>query len=134
MGDLTKDFSAWEFECKCGCGTKAMSQEFLDRLQSLRDDYGKAITVRSGARCAEHNARVGGKPDSEHLPDPVTGESEGADLEYSGSRDRQTMNLTSHLNFRRIGIAESFFHIGSRASKAQDVTWLYPPKKKKEQP
>jgi hypothetical protein len=107
-----------------------MDPEFIERLQSMRDDLGAVITIRSGIRCPEHNAKVGGASDSEHLPDPVTGLTNGADLGYVGSQDRQLIILTSHLNFRRVGIAENFIHVGNRASKSQDVTWVYPPKKK----
>lgn len=130
MGDLSKNFSAWEFECKCGCGTGAMDPEFINALQILRNRYGKPITVRSGIRCPEHNAKVGGKPDSEHLPDPETGLTEGADLGYSGSHDRHIMVWAAHSPFRRVGIAKDFIHVGSRLSKDQEVTWIYPPKKK----
>jgi len=128
MGDLSKNFSAWEFECRCKCGTGAMSPEFIARLQILRDRYGQPITVRSGIRCPEHNAKVGGKPDSEHLPDPETGLTEGADLGYSGSYCRHMMTWAAHIAFNRVGIADEFIHVGSRASKPQDVTWIYPKK------
>jgi hypothetical protein len=109
-----------------------MSPDLIERLQAMRDDVGKSIDINSGIRCPAHNAKVGGKPDSEHIPDPVTGLTEGADLKYSGSKDRQLFTLTTHLHFRRIGIASNFFHVGTRESKAQDVTWIYPPKQKKE--
>ncbi len=135
MGDLTKNFSAWEFECRCKCGTGAMSFEFLEQLQKMRDDYGDTITIRSGIRCPEHNAKVGGKPDSEHLPDPVTGLTEGADIAFDGSsRQRRSFIIHSHKHFKRVGIASNFFHLGTRKTKAQEVTFIYPPKKKKGTP
>lgn len=132
MGDLRRNFSAWEFACGCGCGTEAMSDELLDRLQSMRDDYGTSMTVTSGARCPEYNAKVGGKPDSEHVPNHETDEAEGADIAYSGSTQYHKLDLAAHLNFRRVGQADNFIHVGCRASKKQDCTWRYPPKKKKE--
>lgn len=131
MGDLTRNFSTWEFACHCGCGVNKMSNEFLTRLQTMRSSYGATMTVTSGARCAEYNEKVGGKPDSEHIPDPETGEAEGADIAWKGgSRSFNGLNKTAHNNFMRIGIADNFFHLGSRASKAQGVTWRYPSKKK----
>lgn len=107
-----------------------MDPSFIRRLQSMREDLGEAITIRSGIRCPEHNAKVGGSPDSEHIPDPFTGFTEGADLGYFGSTERQLIVLTSHLNFRRVGIAENFIHVGNREAKSQDVTWVYPKKNK----
>lgn len=131
MGDLRKNFSAWEFECGCGCGANTMSEEILDKLQAMRDDYGASISINSGARCAEHNAKVGGKPDSEHIPDPVTGEAEGVDIKYQGSYQYHRLDFLAHLHFRRVGQADNFIHVGTRASKAQDRTWRYPPKEQK---
>lgn len=130
MGDLSKNFSAWEFACQCGCGTGTISPVLINRLQFIRDGLGRSINIRSGIRCPDHNAKVGGSPDSEHIPDPVTGLTEGADLGYSGSQERHRLTLATHLNFRRVGIAETFFHVGVRASKVQDVTWIYPKKNK----
>lgn len=130
MGDLSKNFSAWEFECHCKCGTGAMAHEFIARLQAMREALGHVINIRSGIRCPEYNALVGGKPDSEHLPDPVTGLTEGADLGFHGSQELHALTWASHANFARVGIADNFIHVGSRASKAQAVTWIYQSKKK----
>ena len=128
MGDLSQNFSAWEFECKCKCGTGAMDPTFIERLQLMRAFLGRSIIIRSGVRCPEHNALVGGKPDSEHLPDPDTGLTSGADLEFFGSKERRVFNIASHYAFRRVGIADNFIHVGNRPSKAQGVTWIYPKK------
>lgn len=108
-----------------------MSQDTIKRLQAMRDDYGHSININSGARCAEYNQKVGGKPDSEHIPDPATGEAEGADVRYNGARQYHRLDLLAHLHFRRIGQADNFIHVGTRESKDQDVTWRYPTREKK---
>lgn len=67
MGDLSKNFSRSEFECKCGCGEAEVSPFLIEVLQRLRDVLGVKITVTSGRRCAAHNAAVGGAKNSQHL-------------------------------------------------------------------
>jgi hypothetical protein len=55
-----------ETVCKCGCGFNIKSS-FFHLLNDIREDLGKPMTVLSGARCAEHNAKVGGAKLSAHV-------------------------------------------------------------------
>lgn len=67
----TKNFRLEEF--KCGCGGKyctgypqIINTQLLVNLQSLRDKFG-AITISSGIRCSQYNARlVGSSSNSRH--------------------------------------------------------------------
>ena len=64
-----KYFGVNEFACKC-CGQlpgNGMSSVLLDRLDKLREMYGAPIYVSCGYRCPEHNAEVGGVPNSQHV-------------------------------------------------------------------
>ncbi len=69
MGDLSKNFSRFEFACKgknC-CGHSApVHPDLIQALQALRDRFGKPISVISGFRCNWHNGAVGGKKSSLH--------------------------------------------------------------------
>ncbi|MBN2327421.1 MAG: hypothetical protein JXR73_09720 [Candidatus Omnitrophica bacterium] len=67
MGDLSRNFSLWEFECRCGCGFGDIKPLLVSSLQKIRDHFGKPVHVNSGCRCAEHNRRVGGSKISQHL-------------------------------------------------------------------
>ena len=62
MGDLTKDFSAWEFECHCGCGQRHISPLLVAGAQSLRDRIDGPVTVTSGYRCPRHPVEAGKEP------------------------------------------------------------------------
>jgi uncharacterized protein YcbK (DUF882 family) len=55
MGDISKDFSRWEFACKCQCGFDAVDVELIEVLQKLRDYYSRKITITSGCRCLSYN-------------------------------------------------------------------------------
>lgn len=56
---MTPNFKKAELACKCGCGMLP-AQDFMDKVQQLRERFGKSLTVTSAARCPDHNARVSG--------------------------------------------------------------------------
>ena len=68
---LSVNFSRAEMACRgttCGCGGLARFHSgFMARLQMLRTEFGKSMTVNSGCRCNTHNSNVGGHPKSLHV-------------------------------------------------------------------
>ena len=67
MGDLTENFSRFEFECKCGCGKQDIDERLVNRLQLVRDIANIPIKINSGCRCVLHNEASKGEPNSLHL-------------------------------------------------------------------
>lgn len=66
MGDLSQNFSAWEFKCQCGqVGT--IDKKLLMVLEKVRALKGKPLRIVSGWRCIRHNRAVGGIRTSQHL-------------------------------------------------------------------
>lgn len=65
--DSIKYFKKTEFRCKCGCGSDKMEETLIRVADRTRAHFGSPITVSSGRRCANHNARVGGVSNSRHL-------------------------------------------------------------------
>ena len=63
----TKNFKVSEFTCKCGCEMNKTDQRLIDMCQKIRDELGVPVRVNSGCRCREHNAQVGGVPNSQHM-------------------------------------------------------------------
>ena len=63
---FTDNFNSREFECP-GSKKHKISIDLVDRLQILRENYGKSITITSGYRSKEHNAKVGGVENSQHV-------------------------------------------------------------------
>ncbi|MBJ6372768.1 YcbK family protein [Sedimentitalea arenosa] len=59
-------FSPAEIACR-GTGKLLVNEAALDKLQSLRDQLGKPLIVRSAFRSPEHNHAVGGAKRSKHL-------------------------------------------------------------------
>jgi uncharacterized protein YcbK (DUF882 family) len=67
MGDLSRHFSRWEFDCPhCGA-LDPIDPLLLIVLERLRGKLGRPLVVVSGFRCPEYNARVGGIKTSQHL-------------------------------------------------------------------
>ena len=72
MAKLTKNFSLDEFKCKDGSDipNNALSNiiELAKNLQVLRDALGKTITITSGYRSPERNAKIkGAAKNSQHV-------------------------------------------------------------------
>lgn len=57
MGDLTKNFSAWEFRCRY-TGKAGIELKLVEALQKLRDVLGSPISVNSGYRHPSHPVEV----------------------------------------------------------------------------
>ena len=82
------------------------------------------LHVDSGYRDPQHNQDVGGVPDSEHKDDPA----QGADVfcRRSPTRFKIVCWLLAR-GVRRIGIGNTFIHIGISQDLPQDVMWTYYP-------
>ena len=58
MGDITRNFSRWEFACKCKCGFDAININLVHRLQVVRDILNVEIEITSGCRCWDHHVEI----------------------------------------------------------------------------
>ncbi len=74
MGDLTKNLSRHEFECKCGCGYNTVDFDLVNAIQDACRHFEEVyqepvrVIITSGNRCAEHNASIDGAADnSQHI-------------------------------------------------------------------
>jgi uncharacterized protein YcbK (DUF882 family) len=68
MGDLSKYFSRKEMACKCGCGFDTVAPELVKALEWVRSLFpGHAVVINCACRCAKHNRKVGGAPNSFHM-------------------------------------------------------------------
>lgn len=59
-------FKPSEFICKC-CGRGQISAYLAYCVDELRRAWNMPILVNSGWRCPDHNAEVGGSPNSRHM-------------------------------------------------------------------
>ena len=118
---LTKNWLAYEFECRCGCRSGHMDPKHVGKLQRLRDEIGVALKVNSGIRCAEYNATIdGAAKKSWHVP--RDGVCYACDITFahgprSNSRILKLYTLADQLHFRGLGLYRGRIHVDSRPSR-----------------
>lgn len=104
--------------------TKNLHPDLMRILENLEQCMGFELQIVSGYRTPDHNIKVGGVTASEHIALP----SLAADVlcKRSGTRYKMLKELFS-MGVRRIGIGNSFIHIGVSQVHPQDVCWDYYP-------
>ncbi len=66
-GDLSKNFSKWEFACSC-CNVCHVDMRLIDALQDFRNYINLPIKINSGCRCqAKNDSLPGAAKNSYHL-------------------------------------------------------------------
>jgi uncharacterized protein YcbK (DUF882 family) len=120
-------FSRDELKCKAS-GECAMDEAFMQKLVQLRKQYGKPITLSSAYRSKEHNASVGGAPQSPHIY------GKAVDIRVYGTAAYRIVQLALQLGFTGIGVsqkgdpAKRFIHLDtmeSSSSVLRPTIWSY---------
>jgi len=119
-------FENSELECRCGCGLMP-PERAVEMLYAVRLIMDVPLIVTSAARCPDHNASVGGAPDSRHL---CRGDVCGFDIVcvHPQSHPQHEGNLIRcaiEVGYRGIGYKDNWFvHLDNRQSDAV-VMWGY---------
>ena len=115
-----KFFSLSEFDCPSlpDSGIN-MDSQFLTKLEQAREIAGIPFKITSGYRTKDHNAEVGGVPNSSHLIGVA------ADIAVSSGADRYIiLSALIKAGFKRIGVAKTFIHCDTDETKSNSV-WTY---------
>jgi uncharacterized protein YcbK (DUF882 family) len=101
------NFSKEEFDCK-HTGENNMQPEFMEKLQAIRTEFGKGMTITSGFRSIKHPIEAR-KPlsNGEH----TTGNCADV-LCVTGSDRFKLIQLALKHGITRIGVAKNFLHLG----------------------
>jgi uncharacterized protein YcbK (DUF882 family) len=123
MAKLTNNFTLQEFNSKCG---KDIPNNVLPNilqlaknLQVLRDAVGKSITITSGYRSPQHNKKIGGAKDSQHVKGMA------ADIKVTGMTPKEVALIieglieSGKMKQGGIGIYTSWVHYDIRGTKAR---------------
>lgn len=119
--DKYKNFSKAEFDCK-HTGENNMQHEFMEKLQAIRTEYGRSITVTSGFRSVKHPVEAKKThSNGEHTQGMC------ADIACTNGTDRfRLIQLAFKHGITRIGIANTFLHLGIGGKNLpNNVVWDY---------
>lgn len=116
---LSANFRVAEFDCNgrgC-CSQTKIDKQLVTYLQTIRNHFGKAITITSGYRCATHNKSVGGASRSRHL------QGTAADITVKGVAPAEVAKYAESIGVKGIGLYDTdkdghFVHIDTRTSKS----------------
>lgn len=106
---ISKNFKDTEFKCPC-CNTIKYDDELIDKLQILRNIFGKPIIVTSGYRCEKYNKKVGGYIRSNHM----TGHA--ADIKPYNQKDLAYLRELADKVFYKGGLGKykTFIHVDTK--------------------
>lgn len=112
---LSKNFRVREFRCQDGSDPVFIDSELVDILQQIRDHFGKAVTITSAFRTANHNKKVGGAAYSQHLY------GKAADIKVSGVAATAVADFLEILlpNTGGIGRYSAWTHVDVRKTKSR---------------
>ena len=112
--------------CTCGhpyCDRRSVDQRSLDKVQSIRDDYGKPMTITSGGRCPNHPYEVKKKYEGDHQKCTTV----DVECDTVGEETKLKVLAGRHGATRVAGGAYcGFVHISFSETQRRDVpTWEY---------
>ena len=123
MAKLTNNFTLQEFNSKCGrdIPNNVLPNiiQLAKNLQVLRDAVGKSITITSGYRSPQHNKKIGGAKDSQHVKGMA------ADIKVAGMTPKEVALVieglieSGKMKQGGIGIYPSWVHYDIRGTKAR---------------
>lgn len=108
----SKYYTHEDLECHCGCGYQVASDTLIEALDELTDYIGQGpLEISCVCRCSEHNAEVGGVPNSQHV------EGTAADIIVpEGMTVDELANAAEFMGFDGIGCyyEDEFVHVDVR--------------------
>lgn len=121
-----KHFDKNEFACR-HCGENLTADDFIDKLDELREQCGFALPVTSGYRCPEHNTKVS----HTGLTGPHT-TGRAVDFGVRGERAYKVVELAIRAGFTGIGMNQKgearFVHLDdlpNAPGQPRPTCWSY---------
>lgn len=123
----TKNFSLSgdpKLACTCGhghCDRREVHPYVLDKVQLIRDDYGKPMKITSGGRCPFHPNEVRKSKPGDHQ------QQYAVDVYYETGLERnKLMVLAGRHGATRVAAGKNFVHMAWTPTEDRSVpTWSY---------
>lgn len=119
-------FDTTEFVCQCkheDCIDQKISIELVDRLDGIREDIGRPLTVTSGFRCTKHQADLRASGVNTVVAKKSTHELGNAADIRPADRNMEGFEKICDPWFFSIGLAKTFLHVDLRDDKER--RWNY---------
>jgi len=123
--DWGKYFNRGEFECS-HTHTCEMDQNFIDKLNKLREEYGKPLTINSGYRSPEHPIEYVKKTPGAHAS------GKACDINIARGEALKLLKLAIKLEFTGFGINQKadnrFLHLDTlenSSARPRPTIWSY---------
>ena len=112
---LSPHFRVREFACRDGTDEVKIDPALVELLEQIRCAAGGAVTVNSGYRTPDYNARVGGARYSQHV------QGTAADITVAGVSPLLAGQMAEYYLGSRggIGVYQTFTHVDTRAGRAR---------------
>lgn len=108
---IAPHFARHEFACRCGCGFDTIDAATLAILEQVRTHFGAPVIVTSAARCPDHNRKVGGASNSQHLY------GRAADIKVRGTEPEVVRDyIARHYPDASLGLYSTFTHVDTRSN------------------
>ena len=113
-----------KLKCTCGhpdCDHRSVDQETLNKVQLVRNDANRSLTITSGGRCPHHRNEV-------HRDKPADHQNcVGVDVFYSNVNQRnELMVLAGRHGATAVAFGKNFVHMAWRVvTDARVRTWEY---------
>lgn len=115
-------FTETEFACR-HCGVAKMDQDFVDKLNRLREACGFALRVSSGYRCPDHPIEAKKSTTGAH----TTGKA--VDFAVEGRLAHNLLRNAMAMNFAGIGVQQKgsgrFIHLDDWDNPSRPTIWSY---------
>lgn len=119
----TKNFSGWEFRCKCDRCKRMLMNHMLQRtankLQEMREMAGRPLVLNSAWRCELHEDEASKATPGQH------NKGTAFDIRVANGVERmEIVRLALLLGATGIGVAKTFVHVDFRRTN-YPVMWRY---------
>ena len=111
---LSAHFRVREFACRDGSDAVLVAPRLVMVLESIRTHFGVPVTISSGYRTPQYNAKVNGVAHSQHCYGMA------ADISVKGQTPAAVAAFARQLmpDWGGVGVYKSFTHIDVREAKA----------------
>ena len=109
--NITANFKVKEFACKDGSDTIILHEDFVQKLQQIRNHFGRPVNINSAYRTRSHNKKEGGSSNSYHI------KGRAFDLSINGVNPNEMAKYAQSIGIN--GIIRYYWgiHVDSRPKK-----------------